>query len=205
MPEGLLDRRRQVQIMLHLNGFDQVIHVNEITARFDYSFVIFISSTLLLHRQELCDGLDLANSQSTLERLIQLGSLKVSTGQMTQIYSFEHLHELGNAPVTLSWLHSRRWLHWWPLIVNEERIKASVLIILLSAHYIRVDCLHRIRCTFLVRQDAWKVLVRTFLRCRLAWRVLVHFWLKGCILFGEKVSFLHKLFAIDFKLGHLSL
>lgn len=83
MPEGLLDRRRQVQVMFHLNGFDQVIHVNEVAARFENSLIVCISSALLLHRQKLCDGLDLANGQCTLERLIKLGSLEVSTCQVT--------------------------------------------------------------------------------------------------------------------------
>ena len=74
--------------MFHLNGFNQVIHVYETTAGFDSSLIIRIHSTLLLHRQKLCDGLDLANCQSTLERLVKLCSFDVPASQVTKIYTF---------------------------------------------------------------------------------------------------------------------
>ena len=90
--------RLRIKIVLELDSFDQVIHVNEIAPLINLSYFVRIDSLILLIRlQECLDTFDLFNRKRALECLIQLIRLKVSANELTEIQARQDLHQLWDA------------------------------------------------------------------------------------------------------------
>ena len=75
-----------VEFLLQLDGLNQVIHIQEVTAKISFCSLIRVDGpALLLSRQEFLDELNFINREGTLQGLVNLRNLEMSSYELPQI------------------------------------------------------------------------------------------------------------------------